>query len=149
MASLTNEQYALMKKAHALFSDPALVAAFKTRSGLSMKPISDGHHSFNDLYAHRRKLSAIIFALAGHYAWKSHQHADGTMFNGDFIVGVSIPDIGDYSYHYKNQYWDEFQVPEVKTAPPYDGHRPEDIDRLLALIPLLTKRTHVTEPKNI
>ena len=143
MEKLTNEQYATMQQAHALFSDPELVLAFKKHSKLSMKPISDGHHSFSDLYNHRMKLSAVIFALAGKYAWKSRQHADGTMFDGDFIVGVSIPGVGDYSYHYKNEYWDIFQVPDVEAAPPYDGHAPEDIERLFSLIPLLKKDSNV------
>lgn len=104
MKELTNEQYKIMQQAYTLFTDQELVLQFKKRSKLSMKPISDGHHSFSDLYDHRMKLSAIIFSLASKYAWKSHQHADGTMFDGDFIVGVSIPGAGDYSYHYKNEY---------------------------------------------
>ena len=79
MTKLTEQQYATMQQAHALFSDPELVLEFKKRSQLSMKPISDGHHSFSDLYNHRMKLSAVIFALAGKYAWKSRQHADGTI----------------------------------------------------------------------
>lgn len=139
-SSLDDSQYHAMSKAFDLFTYPELVQEYKNLSGNSMKPVSDGHHTFDDLYMHRRVLSSIIFNLAKDYAWKSHKHADGTMFDGDFIVGVSIPDVGDYSYHYSNDYWDEFKVPEVEHAPTYDGHTPDDIDRLYSLIPLLEKK---------
>ena len=137
--NLTDKQFSTMDEAHDLFTNPQLVLQYKDQADKNMKKVSDGYHTFDDLYEHRRKLSAIIFNLASDYAWKSHQHADGTMFDGDFIVGVSIPGVGDYSYHYDNEYWDEFKVPEVESAPPYDGHKPEDIDRLFSLIPLIKK----------
>lgn len=135
----SEEQLDQMNQAFKLFTNPEYVLEFKKRYNIHTKQITDGHHSFEDLYDHRRKLSAIIFTLAREYAWKSKQHEDGTMFDGDFIVGVSIPNVGDYSYHYKLTFWDEFDVPIVAKAPKYDGHQPEDIDRLLNLIPILNK----------
>ena len=50
-----------------------------------------------------------------------------------FIVGITTPK-GDYSYHYHKDNWDYFKVKELNNAPAYDGHKPEDIDRLFTLI---------------
>jgi len=36
------------------------------------------------------------------------------------------------SKHYP-EYWDIFDVPELKNAPIWDGHKPDDIGRLLSL----------------
>lgn len=123
-----------------LFQSSKKVQAYKKETGRSVKQISDGHHTFEELYEHRRILSKIIFELAPEYSWKSKLHADHTMFDGDFIVGISIPNVGDYSYHYKLKYWNDFNVKELPTAPPYDGHQPSDIKRLLSLIPLLKSK---------
>lgn len=139
MPTLTEQQFKLMQSAHALFADKDLVQQYKQRANVKVKDLCDGHHSMLELYAHRRKLSAIIFKLAGNYAWKSKLHADNTMFDHDFIVGVSIPNVGDYSYHYNLKFWDDFDVPERAHAPEYDGHTPADIDRLFSLIPLIQK----------
>lgn len=132
---MTNTE--LMLKTLPLFQDASTVQNLKNKTNISMKQVSDGHHTFSKLYEHRCKLSAIIFNLADNYAWKSLKHADNTMFENDFIVGVSIPDVGDYSYHYNLKYWDMFNVPIVENAPVYDGHTPEDIDRLFELVPLI------------
>lgn len=134
------DKQSIMLDALPLFNDSANVQKFKKEQNVSLKGISDGYHTFADLYMHRCKLSAIIFNLAKEYAWKSMKHEDGTMFDGDFIVGVSIPGVGDYSYHYKTALWDMFDVPVVENAPAYDGHTPEDIDRLFELVPLINSK---------
>lgn len=54
------------------------------------------------------------------------------MFRGYFIVGITTPE-GQFSYHYDLKYWDLFDVNEIKHAPEWDGHTPEDIGRLLSL----------------
>lgn len=103
------------------------------KEGLDTKSISDGFHTFNDLYNHRRILTQIIAHDHKEHAWKSKQHHDGTMFDGDFIVGFTTSE-GQYSYHYKLEFWNDFNVPELEKAPEYDGHQPNDIDRLLSLL---------------
>lgn len=95
--------------------------------------ISDGYHTFDELYYHRMKLFEIICNTYHAYAWKSWLHADGTMFDNYFIVGITTPE-GDYSYHYHEKYWDNFKVTEMDKAPDWDGHLPSDITRLASLI---------------
>lgn len=99
------------------------------RSGL----ISDGYHTFDELYHHRMILFSVICNQNRDKAWKSKSHADGTMYDEYFIVGITT-DEGDYTYHYHIDNWSYFKVKEVEFAPEWDGHKPEDIKRLLTLI---------------
>lgn len=101
--------------------------------GFSTKDISDKWHTFGDLYYHRMILTYIILKNYPSLSWKSKQHHDESMFKDSFIVGIETP-IGQYSYHYNIKYWDMFDVKEVERAPEWDGHKPEDIDRLLTLL---------------
>lgn len=96
--------------------------------------ISDGSHTFNDLYYHRMVLFSIICNTYKDKAWKSWLHEDGTMFEDYFIVGITIDGVGDYSYHYHKDYWNNFKVKELIKAPKWDGHKPSDIDRLNSLL---------------
>ena len=98
------------------------------RAGL----ISDGYHTFDELYYHRMILFSIICNQNADKAWKSKLHDDGTMYDDYFIVGITTPQ-GDYTYHYHIDEWDYFKVKELEFAPKWDGHKPEDITRLLTL----------------
>jgi hypothetical protein len=55
------------------------------------------------------------------------------MFDDYFIVGIETPQ-GQYTYHYHLDNWNHFDVQELEKAPKWDGHKPEDITRLLTLI---------------
>ena len=94
--------------------------------------ISDGSHSFKELYDHRCKLFAVICNQNKVRAWKSWLHDDGTMFKDYFIVGITTPD-GDFTYHYHKDNWDLFNVKELDKAPAWDGHTSDDITRLFSL----------------
>lgn len=94
--------------------------------------ISDGYHTFNELYYHRAMLFAVILKAYPDKGWKSKKHHDGTMFDGMFIVGIDTPK-GQYSYHYDLNLWSLFNVKELEYAHEWDGHKPSDIDRLLSL----------------
>lgn len=101
--------------------------------------ISDGYHTFGELYDHRRALTAALAKSHPDIAWRSKAHHpdDNPMFEGGyFIVGLSLP-VGQVSYHYKLSHWDDFEgVPERDHAPEYDGHTPQlTVERLLAWSP--------------
>jgi len=95
--------------------------------------ISDGYHTFNELYEFRKLYNAALFnewARRGvfntHKSWK---HFDGKpCFGGGwFIVCASLPG-GQISNHYKEQDWDLFKIPETGTALyPFDGHTTKDV----------------------
>lgn len=95
---------------------------------------SDGNHTFKELYYHRMILFSVICSMFKDKAWKSWKHDDGSMHEGYFIVGVTTPE-GEYTYHYKAEYWDVFNVKELPLAPKWDGHQPVDVTRLLSLLP--------------
>lgn len=95
--------------------------------------IFDGSHTFEELYYHRMVLFSVICNAYPDRAWKSKQHDNGSMYEGFFIVGISTPE-GQFSYHYKLDYWDWFQVEEVEKAPQWDGHLALDVVRLLSLL---------------
>ena len=100
--------------------------------------ISDGYHTFNELYYYRMLYNASFFnELAyksdnGHWdadygVHKSKRHHDGEeCFGGGwFIVMAHLP-TGQISNHYELKYWDLFQIPEKETADEWDGHTPKE-----------------------
>lgn len=101
--------------------------------GVSRKDISDGYHTFDELYYHRMVLFSIILNQNPNISWKSKWHSDGTMYDNYFICGIETPK-GQYTYHYKLKYWDKFKVKELEYAPKWDGHKPTDIDRLYSIL---------------
>lgn len=97
--------------------------------------ISDGYHTFGELYNHRALLFLTICASYPDLAWKSKLHSDGTMYDGMFIVGINTP-LGQATYHYDiDPYWEIYRdIKTVDMAPEYDGHTPEDaLERIVSL----------------
>lgn len=96
--------------------------------------VSDGWHTFNELYHHRAILFSVICNRFSDRAWKSKKHHEGDMFEGMFIVGIDTPE-GQATYHYDiNPYWNMFKVKELDAAPLWDGHSADDaINRIYSL----------------
>lgn len=105
-------------------------------SGTSVKDISDGYHTFRELYKQRMILFSVICNLCPELAWKSKKHFDeenDPMFNGCFIVGVNTP-LGVATYHFKMEHYDMFDVLELEHAPKYDDYSPDVVmERLQSL----------------
>lgn len=96
--------------------------------------MSDGYHTFNELYHHRAVLFSVICNLHPLCSWKAKKHHDGTMYDGMFIVGINTPE-GQATYHYDiDPYWDMFKVPEAEFAPEWDGHTADEAIRRIALL---------------
>lgn len=99
--------------------------------------ISDGYHTFDELYEYRMLYNAHAatgWVAAGYPVVKSWRHSDGELcFGGGwFIVTAELPS-GQVSNHYAAEHWELFTVPEVELPPEYDGHTPQDAaDRLRA-----------------
>lgn len=87
--------------------------------------VSDGDHTFSELYHHRAILTAALFDAHPEMCWKSKQHHDGTMYDGYFIIGIDTP-CGQASYHYPLDYWKLFDIRELERAPEWDGHTPHE-----------------------
>lgn len=105
---------------------------------------SDGFHTFGELYRHRMLLTAALFRSwyheAGEIGWggmgttvhKSRRHSDGEVpFGGGWFIVVAQLPTGQISYHYPDEHWDLFQIPEREQAADYDGHTADQAaDRL-------------------
>lgn len=104
--------------------------------GIKTDEITDGYHTFGELYDHRRALTAVLAAAAASLgdSWRSKAHHpdDDPMFEGYFIVGIKLS-TGTITYHYKLSHWDDFAaVPELEHSHKWDGHTPADtVTRLL------------------
>lgn len=95
--------------------------------------ISDGAHTFNELYEFRKLYNAALFnewAKAGKYdVHKSLRHNEGEeCFGGGWFIVVAMLPTGQISNHYKIEDWDLFDIPEHNVAKhPYDGHTAHDV----------------------
>ena len=90
--------------------------------------ISDGCHTFNELYYYRMLYNAAFFnLLPKEWVHKSKKHHDGEeCFGGGwFIVMANLP-TGQISNHYELKDWDLFQIPEKEIADEWDGHTPQE-----------------------
>lgn len=103
----------------------------KTFQVTELGDISDGYHSFGELYRYRLLYNAALFnswAVLGLYdVHKSRLHHDGEFPFGDsnmFIVVAELP-TGQISNHYKVKDWGLFQIPSKDLPNVYDGHTPD------------------------
>lgn len=97
-------------------------------SAKSIGELSDGYHTFNELYDFRREYNAALVNTGIWKAHKSYRHHDGELcFGGGwFIVMIDTP-FGQISNHYENEYWDEFHCEEKEVADEWDGHTEKDV----------------------
>lgn len=133
---------------------------FKDNFTADTGEISDGYHTFNELYEFRKMYNAALFnelanpntvryhldnkevdgvgSIQGnrYQVHKSWKHNDGELcFGGGwFIVSAMLPG-GQISNHYKAEDWDLFRIPEEEKALfVFDQHTSKDVlDRLKEL----------------
>jgi hypothetical protein len=86
--------------------------------------ISDGYHTFDELYEHRHALFGALIKVYG--GWKSLCHDDGTNYDGWFIAGINLP-TGTITYHLPISYWKTFPGEELNMAPYWYGHTSNDV----------------------
>lgn len=93
--------------------------------------VSDGYHTFNELYDHRIALFIVLMLSHPELSWRSEMHADGSKMEGWFIAGMHLP-TGDITYHLPMKYF--YSMPGIKIldqAPEWDGHTPDDVVKRL------------------
>jgi len=96
--------------------------------------ISDGYHTFEELYDHR---IALWIALCEDHcdSWKSRTHSDGSKWDGWFIMGIYSDKGKQLTYHLPDKYWKRCEgIPTLSKAPEYDGHTPNDVIKRLKTI---------------
>lgn len=66
--------------------------------------VSDGYHTFDELYKHRNTLFLLLMAHHPDQSWISEKHHDGTSYEGYFIAGMQTHE-GDVTYHMPGNMW--------------------------------------------
>jgi hypothetical protein len=66
--------------------------------------LSDGYHTFNELYEHRHTLFLALMKAHPDKSWLSTKHHDGSEWDGWFIGGMDLP-AGPITYHLPIRLW--------------------------------------------
>lgn len=97
-----------------------------------LNTVSDGYHSFDELYDHRHALFIALMRSHQSMSWRSRRHDDGSGFDGWFIAGMHLP-TGDITYHLPERLWGALDgVKELDLAPKWDGHTSADVVKRLS-----------------
>lgn len=112
------------------------IQANKILANFDANQISDGYHTFGELYEHR--ITLYVALLNQYYLnldkgeinpiWKSEVHSDGTSYPGWFLLGIFSKPGFQITYHLPNKYWDDCDFAKVvDKAPEFDGHTSADV----------------------
>lgn len=106
--------------------------------------VSDGYHSFKDLYDHRIvlfiELCRAIMKLHDYgemqdrIVWRSQKHSDGSVWDGWFLLGINTKAGEQITYHLPMSKWNDtnFVCKTIQKAPEFDGHTHVDVLARLA-----------------
>lgn len=102
--------------------------------------VSDGYHTMDELYDHRIELfiqlcyqkwyHEVVCNEGRNNIWRSKKHSDGELaFGGSwFVLGINKEEGKQITYHLPISRWEDTDFAEtLETAPPYDGHTPNDV----------------------
>lgn len=104
--------------------------------------VSDGYHTFNELYEHRiilyLALCKCLFDSYTEYVthfnkmknpiWRSYAHSDGSVWDGWFLLGIETEKGKQITYHLPTKYWDECGYADtLEKAPEFDGHTSAEV----------------------
>jgi hypothetical protein len=113
--------------------------------------VSDGYHTFDELYDHRITLyialcKKISLDSGYGYVWRSKTHADGSSFEGWFILGIGTEKGKQITYHIPLSRWEECSGIAVEPAPEFDGHTSQDVLERIKQLYFLTDKLKDYEP---
>lgn len=144
----------------AVLPKEALNTAFVSEDNVGS--LTDGYHSFNELYEHRHALMCSLMSLAeacpieGISTFKTRKNDAKESMDGWFIAGINLRFIesqnedGSYNtkpaqitYHMPDRLWDMLvNTPEIEYNADYDGHSSNDVfQRLFMLTHVLQQLT--------
>jgi hypothetical protein len=92
--------------------------------------VSDGYHTFEELYEHRVVLAIALFSKFPEYSWVADKHSDGSRYDAWLLLGMTLPKVGQITYHIPEKYREfcrEVGIPSLDLAPTYDGHSAKDV----------------------
>ena len=99
--------------------------------------VSDGYHTFDELYDHRITLFIALCKQLTHQpydndakfgVWRSKRHSDGSMFDGWYVMGIGFEPGLQVTYHLPLARWEEASFAQIlEVAPDFDGHTSSDV----------------------
>lgn len=94
--------------------------------------VSDGYHTFDELYEHRITLYIALCKMymkaTGFKPWRSKLHNDGSEFEGWYILGIMDEPGKQITYHIPLERWDETNFADTRAlAPIWDNHDSNDV----------------------
>lgn len=95
--------------------------------------ISDGFHTFDELYNHRNTLyialCRVLDGYTSYYVWRSKKHSDKTSAGkGWFILGINSSLGEQITYHLPISKWKETKFAVTHPfAINWDGHTSKDV----------------------
>lgn len=112
----------------------AAVALFREQILRDLHPegvgsVSDGYHTFDELYEHRHMLFMMLMYSRCQDAWYSRAHSDGSVMEGWFVAGIKLQ-TGMITYHLPDRLWEYAEMSngvELERAPEWDGHTSKDV----------------------
>jgi hypothetical protein len=107
-----------------------LITNLAQKRAIDTNQISDGYHTFGELYEHRIVLWMALCRLCselGDNVWKSKLHSDGSSFDGWFVLGITNNLGQQMTYHLPNEYWDQCDFNVLDKSPEFDGHSSKDV----------------------
>lgn len=119
-------------------TDKDIFEMIKTKEVKDYGKISDGYHTFNELYEHRHMLYIALTNILIESAWKSKLHNDGTSYDGWFVLGCTI-NSKPISYHLPLRLWSLSSARELDVGLVWDGHTSENVLERLLKFNKLTK----------
>jgi hypothetical protein len=105
---------------------------FIKESGVDTNLISDGYHTFGELYEHRIRLFITLCNILDYeglyYVWRSRQHSDGTKLGDWFVLGIGKKEGKQITYHLPDSKWEDCNFAfTLDRAPEFDGHTSDDV----------------------
>lgn len=100
--------------------------------GCDTNKISDGYHTFEQLYEHRIVLYIALCRISeradNKLIWRSKKHSDGSEWDGWFLLGINDKKGKQITYHLPSRFWNACEFAYTKeVAPEFDGHTSEDV----------------------
>lgn len=88
--------------------------------------VSDGYHTFNELYEHRCLLFINLVMANQKHAFKTKRDQNKEKWESWFILGMRTP-YGQITYHIPKYYWSLVDVEVIDHNAEYDGHTAADV----------------------
>lgn len=90
--------------------------------------VSDGYHTFDELYEARCLLFVALIRCNPAIAWRASKNNDGQKWEGWFVCGIQ-PKAGEQiTFHLPERFWGSLNGIETHDINPYfDGHNSHDV----------------------